>query len=356
MIGQHALNCTSARLRCRFLAGRRMGFTKAVLSAVLVLAIGTATAFSQQASESVQTLVKATEDKNAQVRVKAIKALGELGLVAKSAVPALSKLLKDEDLEVRAQAAVSTWKITGAATKSMEVVIELLRGDNRRGRYHAIEAIFVMQDDAKDAAPVLCELSTKLNGFERERVVHALGYVGVQPGVIEALVSHLTDKRWEVRLHAAQSLGNLTINDPDGHTKYAVPGLIEATNDKVAVIRFISFQTLAEIGPNARPAVPRLLEALKDEKDIETCVMAAQALWRIDGQHKVVIPVLIDALKKKDGKRWAAYTLGEIGTLAKASVPFLIETLKDENEYIRETAAQALKKIDLVAAQKAGVK
>ena len=41
--------------------------------------------------------------------------------------------------------------------------------------------------------------------------------------------------------------------------------------------------------------------------------------------------------------------MGEISPEAKATVPTLIQALKDENYYVRENAAEALEKINIEA-------
>jgi HEAT repeat protein len=50
--------------------------------------------------------------------------------------------------------------------------------------------------------------------------------------------------------------------------------------DPVATVRWRAAETLGNIGPGAKPAVPALLEALKDE-DGSVRVYAAQALEKI---------------------------------------------------------------------------
>lgn len=64
--------------------------------------------------------------------------------------------------------------------------------------------------------------------------------------------------------------------------KPAVPALIEALKDPEAAVRFPVCIALREIGPAAKEAVPALTEALDDRND-DVSAMARQALIKITG-------------------------------------------------------------------------
>ena len=65
--------------------------------------------------------------------------------------------------------------------------------------------------------------------------------------------------------------------------KSAVPALIEALKDPVAAVRFPVIIALREIGPDAQAAVPALTEALDDQND-DVAAMARKALLKITGK------------------------------------------------------------------------
>ena len=85
------------------------------------------------------------------------------------------------------------------------------------------------------------------------------------------------------------------------------------------------------IGPAAKQAVGALIDALKDDSSVPQ-------------EYRGLVP------------HYAARALGQIGPDAMDAVPALIEATKDENEFVRQQAAEALKKIYLEAAAKGGAK
>jgi HEAT repeat protein len=61
----------------------------------------------------------------------------------------------------------------------------------------------------------------------------------------------------------------------------AVPALIEALDDPVAVVRFPVTVALGEIGPAAAPAVPRLKQMMVEDLNDEIAAAARRAIRRI---------------------------------------------------------------------------
>lgn len=61
----------------------------------------------------------------------------------------------------------------------------------------------------------------------------------------------------------------------------AVPALIEALDDPVAVVRFPVTVALGEIGPAAAAAVPRLKQMMEEELNDEIAASAKRAIRRI---------------------------------------------------------------------------
>ena len=123
---------------------------------------------------------------------------------------------------------------------------------------------------------------------------------------------------------------------------------------KWARIRAVSaFRTVPY---NAEAAIPALLNALADPEPLVRCE-AAPALTHIHQQLDIVIPALVKNLSdsNNDVRRMTAFALGELGPDGKPAVPALIPLLKDDGS-VRGWAAEALKKIDPLAAAQAGVK
>ncbi len=107
-------------------------------------------------------------------------------------------------------------------------------------------------------------------------------------------------------------------------------------HDLIAFLRIAPFddRVLHELVGIGAPAVPALIEALKDkDNDLYIRGNAAYALGEIKDPQAV--PPLIEALKDEDlvVRRVAAYALGKIKD--PLAVPPLIEALKDEDLVVR---------------------
>jgi HEAT repeat protein len=61
----------------------------------------------------------------------------------------------------------------------------------------------------------------------------------------------------------------------------AVPALIESLDDPIAAVRFPVTVALAEIGPAAEAAVPRLLKVMQEDINDEVAAGAKRAIRRI---------------------------------------------------------------------------
>jgi len=116
-----------------------------------------------------------------------------------------------------------------------------------------------------------------------------------------------------------------------------VERLIRELQDTDSDIRSIAAVTLGEIGPEAKDAVPALIQLLQDQ-DAEGFVRgnAARALGEIGSGAVDAVPALKQALQDREVRGDAARALGKIGIpiaieVAKDTVPALIRTLKNGN-------------------------
>ena len=125
-------------------------------------------------------------------------------------------------------------------------------------------------------------------------------------------------------------------------------------------------EALGLIGPDAKDAVPALVEALKDNNDgvrryEETWLhpkkedgpsrlrrSIVEALGRIGPEAKEAVPLIVRSLKDDydpNVRVAAVEALGEIGSEATEAVPALVEALEDYDSEVGQRAAKALKKI-----------
>jgi len=124
---------------------------------------------------------------------------------------------------------------------------------------------------------------------------------------------------------------------------------VAAMNSQIAVSR-----SLISIGPAAVP--PLLKWAASTNEDEWLC--AISALSQIHSQASEVVPVLIKSLSHTNFqvRIQVAEGLGNFGADSQQAVPDLVLSLHDRNSVVRWAATNALRRIDPVAAAKAGVK
>jgi HEAT repeat protein len=120
-----------------------------------------------------------------------------------------------------------------------------------------------------------------------------------------------------------------------------IPALISSlTSDPNQVVRYRAAFALAQMGKNAKSAIPNLIDALKDpERDVR--FTAGVALEKVG---KDAVPSLIVALKDPNPvvSEEAAVALKEIGSDAKVAVPELVVLLDRPERYVRLNALTAL--------------
>lgn len=105
--------------------------------------------------------------------------------------------------------------------------------------------------------------------------------------------------------------------------------------------------TITEMGPQAKAAVPKLIEILQTDPSMSTRGEAAKALGNIGAPAKSAVPALIVFLKGQEGgyeRCYAATALGDIKELPETAVPVLNDTLsnKGEDPTVRQLAARSL--------------
>jgi HEAT repeat protein len=156
----------------------------------------------------------------------------------------------------------------------------------------------------------------------------------------------------------------------------AVPVLVYLLGSRHEPVRTSAAGILTKLGPPAADAVPALLTRFNDDPDPTVRAISAQALGAIKPTDPAVIKAFIGKLHTDDRDfvirplsnaaadaraaipdlieiardtkqppvpRWEAIrTLGKIGRDSKPAVPILIGALKDNDELVREHAAEAL--------------
>jgi HEAT repeat protein len=153
----------------------------------------------------------------------------------------------------------------------------------------------------------------------------ALGLFAVtaaQAVEINDLVAKLSNKDAEVRRTAAKELAEM-----GGEARAAVPALTKALRDKDRFVRRFSAEALGSIGPDARSAVGQLTLAMSDEKK-EVGLAAVEALSKLGPDAiKPLTGAIRDPNKDPMIRKKAALGLGKMGLQARGAVSALSDVL-----------------------------
>jgi HEAT repeat protein len=282
------------------------------------------------AEEVVPALVGALRDANPVVRQRAADALGEVGSPARQAVPALAALLDDEHTDVAGAACTALARIgdAGAAT----ALLRTMQGNRGPVADAAGRALAHLGPAAKEVVPAVLKF---LSGSEKEVirarfVLQVLGPVAL-PGLIQAL----GDAEPSNRRAAAEMLGVI-----GPVARPAVPALAAALQDKTPRVALDAAWALARIDPTrAQVAVPLLADSLDTSRAIE-------ALADMGPEARAAVPKLIEALRQREGaannkafRTAAQVALARVGTSA---VPDLVRALRDKREGVSPLAGEVL--------------
>lgn len=302
---------------------------------------------------AVDVMIDGLSDPDEEVRTVAAYALGELGKKLPRPNDEPEQKQPDPDktegrrrgLKLRSQAA--------------DALVTALKDPDTQVRWAAAWALFRLGTGEK-SVPALVQIvndrTTRMRSGASIRFVVRLGGSG-QDWCERSAKGDL------LRIGAIQALGSFgALAAP------AVPALIDAMRDQDLLTRGFAAAVLAEIGPQAKAAVPQLIILLKSKdvvplapcsmgfggKKTETerlAVIAARALDRIGPDARAAVTALTEALADSDEvlRYEAAKALGSIGADAAPAIPILVQVLNDPERLVGDIAADALSRIGSAA-------
>lgn len=336
--------------------------TRAVTLSLTLLLLATAQTARAQAdgeAQAVLTFAGQLKDENAQVRALAAERLVSLGGEAKAAIPALVEALRDSDRKVRNHSVVALghlWWYWGArgpeAETAVPALIELLlKDDDRYTRREAAYALARIGQRAKAAIPALTQALNDREETVRKYAGYALNDIGkADPLDVPTLVSRFKDKDVQVREEAAERL----LSQDEEVRRAALPALLEGIKDSNRKVRINSVMALnnlfgRERGPEVEAVVRAMMELLKRDADDGVRWSAVNVLDDIGPEARAAVPLLIEALGEEESRNRcsAARALGQIGSDSKEAAPTLIKMLKDPDAEVRYSAAIALGQIGI---------
>ncbi|UUO04308.1 HEAT repeat domain-containing protein [Blastopirellula sp. J2-11] len=261
----------------------------------------------------------------------------------KQVVTRLANALANEDPWVRSTAAKA---LIALQAKPELVIAELHK--SLPGAKPAIlgEAIEVL---ASLGPPAIPHLTAALKNNELQQSVAAiLGDMGegAAPAVPD-LVALIDDENPRTANVAILALGGIG----PAAAKGSVTRLIKALQEGEGATPHDAALSLGKMGPAAAAAEPALLKMMSSSDDISLRVLCAWSEMKISGKSDEtaakVLPELTAACKAEHpvSRKGAAELLGQLGSAAQPAVPALQALLKDQDQAVRDSAAQALEAI-----------
>ena len=244
----------------------------------------------------ITSLVNALGNGDEEERLSVFRALKKMGPLAKAAIPALEELCRS-DIRLRSSAD--------------EVLDAILAEDVKRFRSDI------------DPRVVSMLLGIGTDDMDADRQAGAtLTSLGQQ--AVPDLIRVLSDKKYRLRSKAAYALA---IIGPDvSGTDEAIPHLIELTDDYSPRARYSAVRALAAIDAPANVTLPVFLKALHDD-DHQVVGEAAKALTEMGPEAKPALPALVEAMKQEGRASLAASVISDIGPDA-SLVPALLQIVK----------------------------
>lgn len=290
------------------------------------------------------TLLEGLESPDSSVRGAAYCALVDIGPDADAAVPLLLCTLQVAD-QLDSGLVVALGALGAQAKAAVPYLIERLATNHRAKAFIP----FTLARPAAAALPVLVAALDDERPPVRAGVAAALAFAcrpddarftpeAIFPA-LPALRRALADPNATVRLYAARAVWHLCEDEVTVH--HFRPGLRHADPFE----RGEALRGLHDLGPAARGESDAVRQALRDpDKFVRTA--AASALWRIAGDARSALPVLLAVLKESlrscDHAEFAALSaLREMGAAARTALPTLRKLatrakLESERKALRE--------------------
>ncbi len=281
--------------------------------------------------------------------------LREIGPAAKDAAPALAEKLKDPRPEIRREAVLTLGALNEAAVPVLPQIAAALNDEDAR-----TAATFVMGQLGK--FPANAEVKIRANAKSDDKFLSTVSLwalARVHPEdkelrrqATEQLVERLKEQDPFVRVAAARALAALPpapeitlpifekmLKDADTTTIQhamdalaslgapAVPRLVEILKQHKELRVQVAY-ILGQIGPGAASAVEALSQQVADE-DFNVSTEAVLALAKIGPAAGGAVPALLAALQKENCLNAHAiiYALGKIGPKAAAAEPVLLKEM-----------------------------
>jgi len=353
------------------------------------------------AAGAVEALTSALDTATPKTKLYAIYALGRIGEKAQNAFPKVAEQLKSEDAQTRREAVKAFRQMKLPLETTVPVLLKVL--ESAKSTEEVMPALHAMSEIGKPGVPRLVEAMQKFP-TARFWICRILADIGPDAdAAVPAVTEVLGDEKTDVRREAVLCLGHIgkpaasaapqlvkLLGDKDAGIRAAsiwalmmvgaspaetVAGVKPLVADADPMVRVVAAWSLAKSEPtNAeqmRASHELFVAALKD-KNPRMRAAAARAIVDLkagdpaareamievlgDGDPAVsaivagamieageqAVPRLVEGLKRKEVRGFAAQTLGHIGPKAKDAVPALSALVADEDAHVRAAVIAAL--------------
>ena len=303
------------------------------------------------ASPELDALLLQLADETPFERFRIVEEIGDLGTA--EAIDALINMFTDDELRWMAVRQISMFR-----TAAVPALLEALESDNEDTVRFAIYTLGDVK--AVGAVDAIVPFLDHENADVRQNTVFALGMIRAA-GTTDHLIRALGDKDPVVRGYAATALGEIgdprakeallkALKEEDASVVNMATTLMDLGSDQVVDVLIAK---LRDPNPNNRLYAVYALGRISDPKQIEPLIeilghedvgwLAAQALVNIGD---TAVAPLLEALfsEERDQRLYATYALGEIG--ARQAGRGILRMFRDEDELVRNTAAEALIKLN----------
>jgi HEAT repeat protein len=279
--------------------------------------------------EVVKALAEALrDDPDKDVRLWSVHALMRFGIDAKSAIPSLGRALSDESSEV---AELSAETLARFGSEVVPVFTEALASGNCNASYYVLSYLGEMRRNTALPVPILLGILSNPESSVRTWAALALWQLDKKVAVREALpvmISMLEEVNCEV-LYVLAEIG------PDA--KPALPALLRLLEHDDGQNRLALIEVISSIGPGAAPA-EIALRLLTADAQTSIRIAALRALGHI-GRATEATAGLVKEVKNKQNSQQqrsiALLALSSVGVKARSAGAELRKAMQAERSPLR---------------------
>ncbi|WP_158265519.1 HEAT repeat domain-containing protein [Blastopirellula marina] len=293
------------------------------------------------ADKAIPALTSALDSKDVELQRRAARSLAQFGKEAESAVPKLSQLLDSPVPKLRAYAAYALGKIGDSKLPALPKLIQLVTDEDAMVRRSALEALLDLNLDSNVSLPILVDVLEKADPAMVLPVLSEMAEQG------ERAIPRL---RTALKNEQAAYWACLVAEAMGPKAAPLVPELTAVLSNKDPGTRMHALIALGEIGPEAKPAMDAVINALENDSVPAVKYSAAFALASMEADKAT------DALKKAAEGEDAFLTLISYYAVAKlnpndtmmaqTAATFLVEAMKNEDANVRAAAAHCLANLE----------